>query len=248
MLILVIVNTNVRTCTRSMGPIGRKGIVSNRMIRGNARGDLPCTAVLVIRAKRNAIDGRSKRFHFGGIPTKGCALEIRLLNCRARRGGIAIDGSFAMSIRFLVDSRDVVASRMIMSTGHGRADHGITPIMIGIVGTGLFRSIGSASLTGSLGCRSKLHIRGGYRGYNFPRIHVGKLRKPCSRVLVGDHPMIDTLSNICNLRRVPIGVVRHMRIIHKKKSTLFNTGTINKAVGVKNARWGMPQDVGRQVH
>ncbi len=126
----------------------------------------------------------------------------------------------------------MVMSRIIMSTDHGRIDQHSTPMIIGILGPGLFRTIGDASLTGSLGFRSKLHIRGGYRGYKFPRIHVGKLSNPCSRVLVGSHPVVDTLDNICKLRRVPAGVVSHIRIMHKNNSTLFKTGTIKNAVGV----------------
>lgn len=226
---LTIMDTDM---TFTMGPVGRNGVVSNRIVIGNARRGVPCTAILVVNDNRKAISGRRKRFRFHGLPTKGCGLHISTINCGARRGRIAIDGSFATIVRFPVRRRDFVASRIIMSTGHGRMDHGTTPMIMGIVDAGLFRVIGSASLTGALGCRSNLHIRGGYRGYNFPRIHVGNLRNPCSRVLVGDHPVVDTLDNICKLRRVPIGVVRQMRIIHNKNSTLFNTGTIKKAVGV----------------
>lgn len=230
MIVLILTYMDVDSCT--IGPVGRNGVVTKRIVIGNARRDVPFTAIVVLKAGHNTISGRRKRFRFHGLTTNGCALHMRIVKCGARRGAVAIDTRTASMIRFRVRRMDFAASRIIISTGQGRIDQGTTPIIMGIVDTGLFRAIGSASLTGSLGFRSNLQIRGGYRGYNFPRIHVGKLRNPCSRVLVGDHPVVDTLSKICKLRRVPMGVVRHIRIMHNNNSTLFNTGTMKKAVGV----------------
>lgn len=210
--------------------------VVNRMLSGGAGRRLPCVAITLGNAAVKAIASTAKRCFLGGLPRNDFILRIDSINCGALAHGIALGEKGALRRSFRVRRSTVTLSKIIISTGHDRAAQHLTPALIGIISLGLFRAAGSSALSRKLGFRPNIHMRAGYRGYNFRRIHVGNLSKPCARVLVSSHPIFDTLSKMCKLRRVPTDVVRQMRIVHKKKSTLFNSSTVTKAVGVVAGR------------
>lgn len=210
--------------------------VVNRMLSGGARRRLSFVDMSLGKAAVKAVASTDKRCFLGGLPRKRFAVRMDTINCGAIDQGMALEGKGALRRGFRVRRSLVTLSKIIISTGHDRAAHHVTPALIGIVSIGIFRGAGSSALSRKLGFRPKIQIRGGYRGYNFRRMHVGKLSNPCARVLVSSHPVFDTLTNMCKLRRVPTGVVRHMRIVHKKNSTLFNSSTVTKAVGVVAGR------------
>lgn len=210
--------------------------VVNRMLSGGANRRLSCVAVTLGKAAVNAIASTAKRCFLGGLPRKGFILRTDSIKCGAVDHGIDLGGKGALRRGFRLRRSTMTLSKIMISTGHDIAGQHLTPALIGIMSVGVFRGAGSPALSRKLGFRPNIQIRAGYRGYNFRRIHVGKLSNPCARVLVSSHPVFDTLSNICKLRRVPTGVVRQMRIVQNKNSTLFNSSTVTKAVGVVAGR------------
>lgn len=210
--------------------------VFKRIISGTANRRLPKVAVVLGKAAVNSIASSSKRCVLGGLPRKRFAVRISFINFGAIAGGMAAKGKGARRLGFRLRRSLVSLRKIIISTGHGRAGHHLTPALIGMLDPAIFRGAGSAALTRKLIFRPNIQIRGSYRGYNCSRIHVGNVRKGCARVLVSSHPVFSTLTNICKLRRVPTGVVRQIRIVQNKKSTLFNSSTVTKAVGVVAGR------------
>lgn len=221
-------------CTRSLGDAST-GVI-NRMVRGDAERRLPCVAISLGNAAVKAVASTANRCFLGGLPRNRFALSIDTMNCGSRRHGIILGHNGALRRGFRLRRSVITLSKIMIATGHGRATQHLTPALIGIIAPGLFRRAGSRALSRKLTFRPNIQIRASYRGYNCSRIHVGKLSKGCARVLVSSHPVFSSLTNICKLRRVPTGVVRHIRIIHKNNSTLFNSSTVTKAIGVVAGR------------
>lgn len=220
-----------------LGTRARKSVINEILSSSNT--PLINTAIRVIGTGKKMAASRSKCFHVPCDGRKTIEIGIDFINCRAR--AFMLGTSREGNSRRILHLRPSTAtlSRIIIATAQAPGTLGSTPIMAHLVATG------SVGVTSTAGVRSLLARRVPNLRFNCTvgrraSLGVGNFNKGTILFLMSNRQLTNRAVSGMSCDELGLSGIKHVRVIGNTTSTLCNTDTMTKIVGVVSHRGDRP--------
>lgn len=165
-----------------------------------------------------------------GLPSgERCALRISCVKCVSRARGISIDG--ANGISFVLGRSTMGVRAMIMAKAHAPGLLGSIPVMAHIVATSRVGGMSTARVKSLL--RTRLpKVRFSCSVSRRISLGVRKFNKGTMLFLISNRHLTNRALSGVSCGQLGVDGIRHVRVMGNTTSSLCNSGTMKKIMGV----------------